>query len=396
MVSVRRRISSICSARACSLLTLYNPHLRAGQLHCLAERQRAPGGEASFSALILTAFFGSFSLWICGSIAATYGAMRLDKRAVLWSAAAGLIAVFLVIRAGSVSGGAVLLFKEVALALTSLSPQKSIALATASLLLCATLLPAYVRQFDPAARDLLRVRITSKPKRQMIVRHAPEKHLSMRDFRIGALLTWRTMAGRIVLGIVFSALIGAISTVYMETEGRATATLFAASLLAFILMDTARRARVDVGGQHLFLLLHRPGPPANLWRALVAGSATTLALMALSCYASIVAFYLNPNTAPRLAVAAAPVVEFSVWLAALAHLLGPNFTNDRWLRAMAFWIGGVALLLMVGLKTLLMFRLPILLVLQSLLFAGLAVLLGGRQPWGITKRANFQAKNYVS
>jgi hypothetical protein len=188
------------------------------------------------------------------------------------------------------------------------------------------------------------------------------------------------MVGRLVLIFAVSLLVGGISTVYLETEGQVTATLFAVALFCFMMADTARRTRLAVGGGHRFLLNHREHVAQDVWRMMVSGQAAVLAATALICFGAIAYFHLSPTSAPKLLPVAAPVVELAVWLTVLAHLLSPRGEGDRWLREVLFCLGAALVVGVVALKVLVFFSSPILLVLQSFAFVALALRVGGREP----------------
>lgn len=344
-------------------------------------------GETLGFVMLLT---GAWLLAVTVTLAAVSGMVSLVTRvgatAAVWLMliATGTAGVFLGL------GDAIELGRKVvsatSRAIASLRPYMGIAFVLVSTLAAAALVPTFLRQHEPARRDRLRCRVSNGLRlRRRILPSVRVNRGNRTLFSIGARLATRTLLGAAIRALAFSLLVGAVSTVYMETEGRPTATLFAASLLMVILIDVARRGRVSVGLQQEFLWLHSREVPLKVWRSLSAGYAASLSVIGLVCYAGVVGFHLEVSNLAELVALGGSVVEVSSWLSAVSHLFMPCVRRDSWARAMVFYMAACFALGFVSLKILLFLAWPAFLLVQSLASAGIAVWVGGRAPWGWSK-----------
>jgi hypothetical protein len=335
-------------------------------------------GPTGYWVLLVGALAASLGVWLAGCL--VLGRLLAHRRGGLVLLAGALV---LVGATASLAGVLILdhpdaILEAITTAAASLSTVGAVMAAAASTLLFLAFATGYIRVFDLHLRERVRVRLLSRPRQG--ARKTLTKVGSAAIFSIGTALTCRTMVGRLVLIFAVSLLVGGISTVYLETEGQVTATLFAVALFCFMMADTARRTRLAVGGGHRFLLNHREHVAQDVWRMMVSGQAAVLAATALICFGAIAYFHLSPTSAPKLLPVAAPVVELAVWLTVLAHLLSPRGEGDRWLREVLFCLGAALVVGVVALKVLVFFSSPILLVLQSFAFVALALRVGGREP----------------
>jgi hypothetical protein len=336
-------------------------------------------GLPGYAALLAATLAASLCVWLGGCAGMAWLFTRKGRGFVPSAGALLLVGALSSLAAFPIIDRPEVVLEAAASTAASLSPEAAAGTAAFSALLFLALAVGYVRVFDLDLRERVRVRLLPRPRRAAT--KTPGDSTPAAIFPIGAALVRRTMVGRLVLIVAIGLLVGGISTVYLETEGQVTATLFAAVLFCFMVADTARRTRAEVGSQHGYLLNHREQVPPALWSMLVAGEAAVLATTALVCFGAIASFHLSRESAPILLSVAGPVVELAVWLTALAHLLAPRGEGDRWLREVLFWAGAVLVVGVVALKVLVCFTSPFLLTLQSAASTVLALRVGGREPW---------------